>query len=252
MSHTYLVFESLLAAGFGQQQSAAIAHQLGIAFAGNREYARDDIADALFGSGFTEAQAEKLADLIGHCYWSQRFNANYNPTRLKTELVREGIPNADAEALLGALDMFVVTPRNNDVRKAVKHGPGGGQVFMCDFRFLRKPEMQKERRAVVLSPKSVNDHHRCVVVPVSMTPPADQAIHHCFTPGSYPFFHRTNPVWAICDHLYTVSLERLWYVTMNRKPVTTKLTAEDFNEVRSKVAKALQLESLSSTLTNAT
>jgi uncharacterized protein YifN (PemK superfamily) len=114
---------------------------------------------------------------------------------------------------------------------------------MCDFRFLRKPEMQKERRAIVISPRSMN-RQRCVVVQVSMLRPEGlvPAHYHEFAPGTYRFFHRSNPVWALCDHLYTVSLERLWFVNDERnRRLNAELRTADLQAVQEKVQVGLGL-----------
>lgn len=254
MADTFSAFQTLKDAGFDDKASAAIVRQIALALPETAHCDRETIADGLCDDQeFSVAQAEILADILSHCYWGMRFcqkgmrfRQKFNPKALKTALVRAKMPNLRAEAVLGAVDPFIRTARNNEVLKPVQFAPGGGQVFMCDFSFLRKPEMQKQRRAIILSPKSMNQSGRCTVVPVSMTPPRNEALHHRFEPAAYDFFHKENPVWAVCDHIYTFSWDRLWFLTVSGKPQTRKLEQDDYLAVQKKVAAALQFGFLQS------
>jgi uncharacterized protein YifN (PemK superfamily) len=182
-------------------------------------YDREDIIDRLCDSGFTEEMSEAICSVIRNCYVAQRFVVHFKPVPLKTSLVRSHMVAATAQAFLDAIDPCVVSSRTSERRQPVIHQPSPGRVVMCDFTFLRKPEMQKERRAIVVSARSSNATGRCAVVPVSKLKAAiPNPAHYEFTPGTYHFFHKTEPVWAICDHIYTVSLERLWMVNVGHRP----------------------------------
>jgi uncharacterized protein YifN (PemK superfamily) len=111
---------------------------------------------------------------------------------------------------------------------------------MCDFGYLMPPEMQKERRTIVVSTRSGSGRQRCAIIPVSMTPSRIQNRHHLeFQAGRYPFFHPQNPVWAVCDHVYTVALERLWQVNIDRRPHIPHIGDDDLREVRNRIGMAL-------------
>ena len=197
-------------------------------------YDSESLLDALCDAGFNEELAETVRDAVRNCFFTQRFRGHFDRADLKYHLVRNGKwTGAAAEAFLDALTPSVLTPHHAEIRQPVLHQPSPGRVVMCDFRFLRKPEMQKERRAIVVSARTPNNTGRCTVVPVSKLPSNGDPHHFEFTPGTYPFFHPTEPVWATCDHIYTVSLERLWMVNVNRRPMTTAtITMQHLTDIR--------------------
>jgi len=83
-------------------------------------------------------------------------------------------------------------------------------VLMCDFDTgFRPPEMVKRRPVVVLSPRRHNAQ-TCVVVPLSTTVPEPAEVyHHQLDFESLPPLLRHSPVWAKCNMIAAVSLERL-------------------------------------------
>ena len=100
--------------------------------------------------------------------------------------------------------------------------------------------MQKQRRAIVISPRGKTDYGRCTVVPVSKKPSIDGgAFYFEFPPGRYPFFHGEDPVWAVCDHVYVVSIARLWQVNVARKPTLPAITDDELRSIRVLVGTAL-------------
>jgi uncharacterized protein YifN (PemK superfamily) len=138
-----------------------------------------------------------------------------------------------AAALLAAIDPCVTTGRDAEVRAPIPHVPSAGRVVMCDFTFLAKPEMQKQRRAIVVSKRFASIKRRCKIIPVSKDPSnAGHPLHHEFPAGSYSFFHATEPVWAVCDHVYTVGLHRLWQINVARKPVLPLIAEADMTAIR--------------------
>jgi uncharacterized protein YifN (PemK superfamily) len=234
MPHSIRVFKCLRAAGFDEDRSLAVASEVEIAKNGGVNFDRESTVDCLCDAGFTEEQGEALAEALRNCFPAQRFATWFNATALKTGLVRAKFGTAMATAFLAALEPSVVTPRTSEPRVRVQHPPTAGRVVMCDFSYLCPPEMQKERRAIVVSQRSAHSPGRCMVVPVSKTPSrAPHAHHHEFPAGSYPFFHSTEPVWAVCDHLYTVGLDRLWLVNVGRRPMpAASITPQDLAIVR--------------------
>jgi len=92
--------------------------------------------------------------------------------------------------------------------------PPRGRILICDFDMARvHPEIDKERRVVVISPRSYNHRHgngpgRCLVIPFSATEP------HEITPAHVPFADDiykclSEPTWALCDLVTSVSHTRL-------------------------------------------
>lgn len=187
-------------------------------------YDRDKIVDALCDAGFSEELAEALTDALRNCFVSQRYSTHFDVVALKRNLVRARMTAATAESFLSALAASIATPLTAEIRHPIQHQPSPGRVVMCDFTFLKKPEMQKERRAVIVSARSANATGRCAIVPVSMLESIEaNPLHLGIVPGTYPFFHKTEAVWVVCDHIYTVSLERIWMVNVNRRPMPTAM-----------------------------
>lgn len=237
MPHAIRVYRQLRAIEFSEAQSLAMASVIEQAKTEASIFNREDILDKLCDTGLTEALAECFCDIARATFPSERFRCKFFRTPLKVALVRAKMLAGAAEALLDAIEPCVVALKTNEVRLPIPHSPGPGRVVMCDFRFLKIPEMQKERRAIVVSSRQTRDPGRITLVPVSMTPPyAGDNCNFKFEPGSYPFFHQANPVWAICDHVYTVSLSRLWQVNVGLRPVTPAISVGDLADVRKLVA----------------
>ena len=234
MPHALRIYKSLKVAGLTDIEAMCIAEEVERARSEPAVYDREKIIDRLCDGGFAEDLSESLCAVLRNCYLAQRFSAHFKPTPLKTNLVRSKMTAATADALLAAIDSCVVSPRTFERRQPVIHQPSPGRVVMCDFTFLRKPEMQKERRAIVVSARSSNATGRCTVVPVSKLMAAiPNPAHYRFSPAAYPFFHKSEPVWAICDHIYTVSLERLWMVNISHRPApSAAISAQHLADIR--------------------
>ena len=231
MPHSLRVYRALRAAAIDEDRALAVA----VVTSGAQEppgtYVFDDVVGVLCDGGFAEPLAEDLARTMAACFPSERFRMSYRRTVQKVALVRSGMPADCADALLNAIDPCIRCGRDQEIRAPIQHTPSQGRVVMCDFRFLRKPEMQKERRAIVVSKHRATG--RCVIVPVSKNPSnAGHPLHYKFQPGAYPFFHQADPVWAVCDHLYTVSLDRLWQVNVNRRPTMPALNGPDLEAIK--------------------
>lgn len=86
--------------------------------------------------------------------------------------------------------------------------PGPGAIVICDFSTgFRPPEMVKLRPVVVISPRR-RTTQLATVVPLSSTAPVPvEPWHYRLPPGVYP--PARGPIWAKCDMVATVSLDRL-------------------------------------------
>lgn len=242
MPNALRVYTTLKGVGVQDDKALAVAALVATSKTPDAIYREGDAVDVLFDAGFEEPLAEAVARAIANCFPSQKFCRTYNRTQLKTALVRGQWSAATSETFLDALEPCIVTPSTREVRAPVKHPPGAGKVVMCDFSFLKRPEMQKERRAIVVSTRSASGSGRCMVVPVSKTEAAEpNSHHHRFEAGSYPFFHPTEPVWAVCDHLYTVSLSRLWQINIRDRATIPSISADDLAAVRKLVGTSLGL-----------
>ena len=98
--------------------------------------------------------------------------------------------------------------------------PKPGMLLMCDFDTgFKPPEMVKVRPVVVISPGRKRSRARlCTVVPLSSAAPKPVESFHCrINPQSLPrTLRRRRDSWAKCDMLYTVSVDRLDRVRVNR------------------------------------
>lgn len=237
MPHAIRVYRQLRALAFTEEQSLAVAAVFERAKTDGASFQRETLVDALCDAGIKEELADCLVNVARTTFPSERFRCNFLRVPLKTALVRGGLKAADADALLDAIEPCVIALKTKESRLPVSHTPGPGRVVMCDFRFLKVPEMQKERRAIIISSRQTKDQGRCTVVPVSMSiPRPGETCNLEFKAGAYPFFHPDNPVWALCDHVYTVSLTRLWQVNVASKPTIMPISAADLDAVRKLVA----------------
>ena len=221
-------------AGFPEKGSLALASIVETARSEIAVFDRETLVDQLCDEGLPEELSEVFVAATRNCFPAQRFATWFDKVGLTVALVRAKLSASAAENFLAALEPCVITPHTSEPRVRIEHPPKPGRVVMCDFRHLSKPEMQKERRAIVVSSRSSNSPNRCAVIPVSMTRSRQPHPHHYeFPPGSYKFFSSANPVWAVCDHIYTVSLHRLWLVNVRRTPQSAAcLSAEDLQQVR--------------------
>lgn len=162
------VYTSLRGAGLVDAQALAISSVVASAQAPLSRFRRDEVIDVFCDAGFTEHAAETLADTLAHCFPSERFLRRFEPTALKTAMVRAALAPAICDSLLSSIALCILTPTRAEVRAPVRRPPNPGQVVMCDFRHLTPPEMQKERRAIVVSNQAASGVGRCTLVPVSM------------------------------------------------------------------------------------
>ncbi len=132
----------------------------------------------------------------------------------------------------------------------IKFHPVRGAVLMCDFDTgFRPPEMVKCRPVVILSHR-----HRevCTLVPLSGTEPKPiEACHHEMSPESLPTKFRSEKMWAKCDMVTTVALDRLDRVHEGRNAATGQrsyftgcVVDSDLNAIRRCVLHVLGLSHL--------
>lgn len=133
----------------------------------------------------------------------------------------------------------------------IQYHPKVGQVLKCDFTGLKYYEMSKRRFAVVLSPKYAQSQNVCTVIPLSLTPPPHvRNFHYVLEKDPYPYSEPGTRVWAKCDHIFTVSFERLsgWWDERDEegKRIYQKLfvTDTDLIAIRKCVLYALGLGNL--------
>ena len=121
--------------------------------------------------------------------------------------------------------------------------PHRGLILICDFDLAHIiPEMTKQRRVVVLSPRSYNRRHgdrpgRCLVVPFSATAPRvlrPSYVH--FSAGEYQSL--TKEVWACCDSITAVSHARLELVFADQTPLNERLSDVDLRRIEEGVCHA--------------
>ena len=141
----------------------------------------------------------------------------------------------------------------------LKFNPRPGTLLMCDFGTgFKAPEMTKKRPVVVISPRRRRlTVQLCTIVPLSTAVPDPvEQFHHRMNPRSVPVELGTQESWAKCDMLYTVSLDRLDRVTVNRGGrrvfVAPRVLDEDLGAIRQGVVNALGLDTRSIQRHNAT
>jgi uncharacterized protein YifN (PemK superfamily) len=94
--------------------------------------------------------------------------------------------------------------------------PKAGQVLMCDFKGYILPEIVKVRPVVVVSPNHWKRHGIVTVVPLSTTAPSPvEAYHYCLVGNPIPGGLQVD-VWAKCDLVAAVSIERLDRIKLGR------------------------------------
>jgi uncharacterized protein YifN (PemK superfamily) len=115
---------------------------------------------------------------------------------------------------------------------------------MCDFEsdgFIR-PEMQKIRHCVVLSPRGRRHTGCCIVVPISGVAPDPIEAHHVLIKANkYSFFKKDQDVWAKGDMVTHAAFARLDRVLDQGRYASPSLSAEDFKAIQTAVLNAMGL-----------
>jgi uncharacterized protein YifN (PemK superfamily) len=121
--------------------------------------------------------------------------------------------------------------------------PDQRDVWMCDFEGYQTPEMIKERRVIIVSPRN-DGAGVALVVPVSTTGPRVLRPVHVRLPGqgTYDCFAGAPDVWVKADLIAHVRFDRLSRVKVNYREIrTVKITPEHFKEVQIAVLRSLGL-----------
>lgn len=127
--------------------------------------------------------------------------------------------------------------------------PKPRSVVICDFAGFREPEIIKRRPVVVLAVHKRNSR-LVTVVPLSTTAPNPVEAHHYRLPHNPIPSAQASEVWAKCDMLAVVSIERLDLVRTargadgRRRYLTLQIGQDQFDAIRRGVVSALGLASL--------
>jgi uncharacterized protein YifN (PemK superfamily) len=100
----------------------------------------------------------------------------------------------------------------------ISYAPYAGQILLCDFRGSIRPEMEKTRPVVVLTPRTISHKtHTTTIVPLSTTNPRVIEPYHVriTLPGVLPE-HWGADCWAKCDMVATVSFFRLGFMKLGK------------------------------------
>lgn len=82
-------------------------------------------------------------------------------------------------------------------------------MLVCDFRGYVEPEIVKTRPVVVVSPNHMRRPGLVTVIPLSTTAPLKIEPYHYLLEGNPVPGSGAERVWAKCDLVATVSVERL-------------------------------------------
>ena len=129
--------------------------------------------------------------------------------------------------------------------------PKRSQVLMCDFEsdgFIR-PEMQKIRHCVVVSPRYRRSTGTCLVVPLStQEPELVGPRHYAIAADKYSFFKPGCVIWAKADMLTHAGFQRLDRVMDGGRYSTRCLDDTDFLGLMRAVVNAVGLPHLAGNL----
>jgi len=123
--------------------------------------------------------------------------------------------------------------------------PHPGSVVVCDFQGFVVPEMIKVRPVVILT-KHKKNKQLVTIVPLSTTQPFEvEDHHHELSQNPLPDKPNYISVWAKCDMVATVSLQRLdrykTHQAGKRVYVVPEISAADLDAIRAGVRAALCL-----------
>lgn len=116
--------------------------------------------------------------------------------------------------------------------------PRFGQVYWVDFPHdAYAPEFVGEHPGVVIrAAASLNEP--CTVVPLTSRDQGRRPHVHALTRNPNP--RQNTAVWAVCDHLYTVSIERLRpFLDRHKNPSYPRVADVDLHEISKAVRGAM-------------
>lgn len=146
------------------------------------------------------------------------------------------LPSAEALDALG----WVKKSRRD---RRLQSRPRVGQYYWVDFPHdAYAPEFEGEHPGVVIRAAS-SLFDTCVVVPVTSRPQPREAHVHVFSQNPNPAGHVQGKIaHAVCDHVYTVHVNRLRPVlTLRGQPIFSKIDPRDLMGILTKVYSALGL-----------
>lgn len=133
---------------------------------------------------------------------------------------------------------------DNAEHMGVQRQPDEGRILACDFNGFRVPEMTKTRPVVILCRNKAHEA-LVAVVPLSSSMPRQ------IMPFHYEFPENPLPasawplLWAKCDMVVTVSIDRLRTYGLSkaqrRRNADLRVSDGDFKEIQQGVAIALGL-----------
>jgi len=132
---------------------------------------------------------------------------------------------------------------------ALTYQPKPRSIVYCDFGGFIAPEIIKRRPVIVLAAHKRNSR-LVTVVPLSTTAPDPVEAHHYRLRSNPIPGEESTEVWAKCDMLAVVSIERLDLVRTargadgKRRYLTLQLGQDQFDAIRRGVVSALGLASL--------
>ncbi|WP_063648500.1 type II toxin-antitoxin system PemK/MazF family toxin [Aliivibrio fischeri] len=118
-----------------------------------------------------------------------------------------------------------------------------GNVYICDFASagFKEPEMVKPRRVIVLDYNKLNK--LLTIIPISSKPCIRHGVDYIeLTDESLELIKATKkPLYAVCDMIYTLHIERFDRVKVGRRYFNTKVNNDDLQLIRTAIKKNLRL-----------
>lgn len=128
----------------------------------------------------------------------------------------------------------------------IKFQPRVGTVVRCDFKGMIEPEMVKMRDVVVVA-RHPRNQRLVTIVPLSASQPLRPEPYHYELPSDpRPEGDSMRPIWAKCDMIYTLSIDRLeMHYTRTRRGgrqlAKVFLSAIDMDAIKKCIASAINL-----------
>lgn len=123
----------------------------------------------------------------------------------------------------------------------LKFQPKRMAILICDFRGFVEPEMIKMRPVVVLRAHKRNGK-LVTIVPLSTTRPTHLEDFHVELPFCpLPGVLSSTRVWAKCDMIYTVSIDRLAKYRFQSESFSLSVGGQEFSAIERGVLSGLGL-----------
>jgi uncharacterized protein YifN (PemK superfamily) len=158
----------------------------------------------------------------------------------KRAIVEGWIKREDAIRYVTSDDLAVRGWIQRTRRQHSLHGtPRVGQVFWIDFPSdAYAPEFENEHPGIIVrAAQSMSD--TTIIIPMTHRPAENNPHAHKLTKNP----NRDDPddAWAICNHLYTVSLGRLRRLKRRGYDQDIRIAEEDKKEIFTKIQRALHV-----------